>query len=67
VVYQDLPEGEFKAALLDAGLPDFLATMLAESDVGASNGGLFEDGRQLSALIGRPTTPLAELVKQALG
>lgn len=67
VVYQDLPEGEFKAALLGAGLPDFLATLLAESDAGASKGGLFDDGRQLSALIGRPTTPLAELVRLALG
>ena len=65
--YQNLPESEFKAALLGAGLPDFLATLLAESDVGASKGGLFDDGHQLSALINRPTTPLAELVRQALG
>lgn len=67
VAYQDLPESEFKAALLGAGLPDFLATLLAESDVGASKGGLFDDSRQLSALIGRPTTPLAEMVRLALG
>ena len=67
VAYQDLPESEYKAALLGAGLPDFLATLLAESDVGASKGGLFDDSRQLSALIGRPTTLLAELVRQALG
>lgn len=66
VAYQDLPESEFKATLLGAGLPDFLATLLAESDVGASKGGLFDDSRQLSALIGRPTTLLAELVRQAL-
>lgn len=67
VAYQDLPESELKAALLGAGLPDFLATLLAESDVGASKGGLFDDGRQLSALIGRPTTLLPELLKLALG
>lgn len=67
VTYQDLPESEFKSALLGAGLPDFLVTLLAESDVGASKGGLFDDGRQLSALIGRPTTPMAELVRLALG
>lgn len=67
VAYQDLRESEFKTALLSAGLPDFLATLLAESDVGASNGGLFDDSRQLSALIDRPTTPLAELVRLALG
>ena len=67
VAYQDLPENEFKTALLGAGLPDFLATLLAESDVGAAKGGLFDDGRQLSALINRPTTPLTELVRLALG
>lgn len=67
VAYQDLPESEFKAALLGAGLPDFLVTLLAESDVGASKGGLFDEGRQLSALIGRPTTPMTELVRRALG
>lgn len=67
VAYQNLPESEFKAALLGAGLPEGLATLLAESDIGASKGGLFDDGRQLSRLIGRPTTPLAEQVRLALG
>ncbi len=66
VVYQDLPEADFKAALLAAGLPDFLATLLAESDVGASKGGLFDDSRQLSRLIGQPTASLSKLVGQAL-
>ena len=66
VTYQNMPEADFKAALLGAGLPDFLATLLAESDVGASKGGLYDDGRQLSQLIGRPTTPLADMVKAAL-
>jgi NAD(P)H dehydrogenase (quinone) len=66
VAYQNLPEADFKAALLGAGLPEGLATVLAESDVGASKGGLFDDNRQLSRLIGRPTTPLAALVKEAL-
>lgn len=66
VVYQDLPEADFKAALLAAGLPDFLATLLAESDVGASKGGLFDDSCQLSRLIGQPTVSLSKLVGQAL-
>jgi len=66
VKYQNLPEAEFKAALTGAGLPEWLATLLAESDTGASKGGLFDDSRQLSQLIGRPTTPLSTLVKQAL-
>lgn len=66
VDYQNLPESEFKAALLGAGLPEGLATLLAESDIGASKGGLFDDGRQLSRLIGRPTTTLAAQIKLQL-
>lgn len=66
VAYQNLPESEFKAALLGAGLPEGLATLLAESDTGASKGGLFDDGRQLSRLIGRPTTTLAAQIKLQL-
>lgn len=66
VAYQNLPDADFKAALVNAGLPQGFATLLAESDVGASKGGLFDDGHQLSQLIGHPTTPLATLVKAAI-
>ncbi len=66
VAYQNLAEADFKAALLGAGLPEGLAAMLANSDIGASKGGLFDDGHQLSQLIGRPTTPLEESVRTAL-
>ena len=66
VAYQNLPESEFKAALLGAGLPEGLATLLAESDIGASQGGLFDDSRELSRLIGRPTTPFAAQIKLQL-
>jgi NAD(P)H dehydrogenase (quinone) len=60
--YVNLPEAEYRKALLGAGLPEFLAELLANSDTGVSKGALFDDGRQLSKLIGRPTTPLAEVV-----
>lgn len=66
VVYQNLSEADFTAALLGAGLPQGLAAMLANSDIGASKGGLYDDSRQLSALLGRPTVPLAESVRTAL-
>lgn len=66
VVYQDMPEADFEGVLKGAGLPDFLATLLAESDTGASKGGLFDDSHTLSEVIGRPTTPYAEVIKQAL-
>jgi NAD(P)H dehydrogenase (quinone) len=64
--YVNLPEAEYKKALLGAGLPEFLAELLANSDTGVSKGGLFDDGKQLSKLIGRATTSLATAVKAAL-
>ena len=63
VVYQNLSEADFAAALKSVGLPAGLADMLADSDVGASKGGLFDDSHTLSKLIGRPTTSLADSVK----
>lgn len=62
VTYQNLSEADFAAALKSVGLPDGLADMLADSDVGASKGGLFDNSKTLSKLIGRPTTTLAESV-----
>lgn len=66
VVYQNLNEADFAAALKGVGLPAGLADMLADSDAGAAKGGLFDDSHTLSALIGRPTTSLAESVKSIL-
>lgn len=66
VSYRNLLQAEFDAALRAAGLPDAVAAMLAESDTGAAAGALHDDSRQLSALIGRPTTPLATTVATAL-
>ncbi|MDP3608230.1 MAG: SDR family oxidoreductase [Methylophilus sp.] len=64
--YVNLPESEYKKALLGAGLPEPIAELLANSDTGASKGALHDDGKQLSGLIGRPTTTLAMSVKAAL-
>ena len=66
IPYVDMPENEYKSALIGAGLPEAIAGLLADSDSGASRGGLFDDTRQLSALIGRPTTPLAVSMRAAL-
>lgn len=66
VAYQDLPEAGFQAALVQAGLPEAFAAVLAQSSAASARGELFDGGRQLSALIGRPTTPLADSVAAAL-
>ncbi len=65
--YVNMSEAEYRAALEGAGLPSPIAGVVAESSAKAAMGALFEAGRALSALIGRPTTPLATVVAEALG
>lgn len=66
VVYRDMPESAYREVLLGVGLPEPVASMIASSDAYASQGALYDDSRQLSALAGRPTISLAESVAQAL-
>lgn len=40
--------------------------MLANSDIGAAKGGLFDDSHTLRKLIGRPTTTLTESLRSVL-
>lgn len=64
--YLNMPEPKYKQLLQTAGLPEPIADLIANSDTGASKGALFDDGRELSALIGRTTTPMAASVADAL-
>jgi len=66
VTCANMPEAEYKNLLQSAGLPEPLAELLANSDSGAAEGALFDDGHQLSALIGHQTTPLSTTVAEAL-
>jgi NAD(P)H dehydrogenase (quinone) len=66
IPYKNLTEEGYKAALVGAGLPEIFATLYADSDAGAAKGALFDDGHELSALIGHPTTPLATVIAAAL-
>src|SRR3990172_429632 len=66
IPYKNLPEADYAAALIGFGLPEGFARAIASWDVGASRGALYEDGRQLSGLIGRPTTPLSTVVANAI-
>ncbi|MBK3773974.1 NAD(P)H-binding protein [Azospirillum brasilense] len=66
IPYRNLPEADYAAILVGFGLPEAFAKGIASWDVDASKGALFDDGRQLSALIGRTTTPLSAAVAAAL-
>jgi NAD(P)H dehydrogenase (quinone) len=66
VAYRDLPEAEYRTVLSDGGLPENVAAMIARSSSDTREGALFDDGHQMSRLIGRPTTPLKQAVAAAL-
>ncbi|WP_428393614.1 hypothetical protein [Lichenicoccus sp.] len=66
IPYVDLAEAEYRAALTRAELPDSLAALLADSDAAAALGALFDDGRELSHLIKRPTTSLSATIAAAI-
>jgi NAD(P)H dehydrogenase (quinone) len=66
VPYVDMPEADYRGALLGAGLPEGLAALLADSDAAAAKGALNDDSLTLSRLIGRPTTPFATTIADAL-
>src|SRR5471030_411079 len=66
VDYLNMTQADFANALKGAGLPDWLAEMLADSDAGAAKGALFDDSHTLSKLIGRPTTPAKEVIAATL-
>jgi len=66
IPYNNLTETQYADILKSFGLPEGVAQMLADSDTGASKGGLFDDSKQLSALIGRPTTSLSKVLADAI-
>lgn len=67
IPYRNIPTGDYQAALLKAGLPTPVAELVADCSGAAASGTLFDDSRELSRLLGRPTTSLGEAVKVALG
>ncbi|KQW65083.1 SDR family oxidoreductase [Variovorax sp. Root411] len=66
VTYQNASDSEYIAALKRMGLPHLDAAKIANFDTSAAKGALFDEGRQLSALIGHSTEPLATTLQQML-
>ena len=65
VVYADVPAADHLAALQGAGVPEAFAEILVDIDQSAAGGALEVEGHELSTLIGRPTTSLADAVTAA--
>lgn len=66
VVHQFLGRDENAALLTSVGIPQPFAEILAEVDEAISHGALAGTPGDLSRLIGRPTTPLADTVTATL-
>lgn len=66
VAYQDMNPADYAKALEGVGLPAPIAAMIADSSFQAGFDMLFDEGRALANLIGRPTTPIAETIAAAL-
>lgn len=67
VTYTDVPPETLKTILTGAGIPEAFADILVDVDTSAIARGLLQGGSgDLSRLIGRPTTPIAESIAAAL-
>lgn len=66
IPYQNIPEAEYAALLIQLGLPEYIAPAIASWETAAAKGDLYDEGTTLSEIIGRPTTPLADTVKATL-
>lgn len=66
IPFANLPEETWAGMLAGFGVPPGFAAVLADADARAAEGALYDDSRVLSGLIGRPTTPMATTVAEAL-
>ncbi|MFG3134753.1 SDR family oxidoreductase [Streptomyces sp. NPDC048211] len=66
IVYKDVPASAHQEILVGAGVPEAFAAILTDVDEGIRRGLLAGTSGDLTRLIGRPTTPLAETVAAAV-
>ena len=66
VSYTNLSPEAYTDFLVNVGLPREAAAVYADSDRAAANGALFTGTEDLQKLLGRPVTPLADVVRGAL-
>ena len=67
VAYTDLSPEAYAEYLVGVGLPEAAAAVVADGDRGAAQGALEVTGDDLKTLLGRPATPLADVIRAALG
>ncbi|MEV6975542.1 SDR family oxidoreductase [Kitasatospora sp. NPDC093806] len=67
VEHRDVTPAEHREVLIGAGMPEGFADVFVDVDAGIARGELAGTPGDLARLIGRPTAPLAESVRAALG
>ncbi|NMM88423.1 NAD(P)-dependent oxidoreductase [Rhodococcus sp. SRB_17] len=65
VEYQFVPEDAYRGILESVGLPAPVAQILADSDAAIAKGALDTESGDLQKLIGRSSTPVIEVLRQA--
>lgn len=65
VTYRDLPIEEYASSLQQAGLDGETAQFVAALDASIARGELETESQDLARLLGRPATPLADVVRAA--
>lgn len=66
VAYTDLTPEKYTEFLVSVGVPEQAAAVYADSDHKAAQGALEVDPRDLETLLGRPATPVADVIRAAL-
>src|SRR5690606_9015159 len=66
VEYVDQSEADYARTLEGAGLPPPVASMLASTSALSGPGALYDAGKSLSRLSGKPTTPIGDTIAAAL-
>lgn len=64
--YQNLSEEEYTNLLVSAGFTKEFAALLADTEAKSAFGALYSDSKDLSTLIGHPTTSISTSIKLAL-
>ncbi|MDK0521474.1 SDR family oxidoreductase [Streptomyces sp. ML-6] len=66
IAYRNVPAAEHREILVGAGVPEPFAELLVDVDEAIGRGRLAGTSGDLARLIGRPTTPLAKTVAEAV-
>jgi NAD(P)H dehydrogenase (quinone) len=66
VTYNDLPPDKYRDMLVGVGVPAPVAEMLSDADLGLKRGELDSKSGDLRRLIGRPTTEMSSVIRDAV-